>query len=278
MSVLVLLVGALGVLLLFQGLTGPPARRRHSAKLEVFLAEAGWRMSPATFIGGSVLCALLGLFGGAAAGPPALALVAGMTTASLPAASLARARARRRTILRTAWPEALTTLIAYVRSGSSLPEACVKLADRGPEALKPAFETFAASYRVRGRFGDSLQDLKATVSDPVGDRVVLALSFAHDVGGSDVVSVLRAAADMVRSDALVRREIEARWSWTVTAARVAAAAPWVVLALMLSRPEGAAAFGRPGGGWVIAIGALATFAGYRVMLRIARLPEEERLR
>ncbi|MGH2736073.1 MAG: type II secretion system F family protein, partial [Actinomycetota bacterium] len=71
--------------------------------------------------------------------------------------------------------------------------------------------------------------------------------------------------------------IEARWSWTVTAARVAAGAPWIVLLMMSTRPEAALAYNSPAGAVTIIAGAIATIVGYRLMLRAGHLPEQRRL-
>ncbi len=168
-------------------------------------------------------------------------------------------------------------MIAAVRSGVSLPEACTSLTERGPEGLREGWLSFASTYRATGSFRAGLERLVSTLADPVADRVSAALSIAQDVGGTELVRVLRAVGDFVRDDLRVRKEIEARWSWTVTAARVAAAAPWVVLLLMSTRPESAAAYNTPNGVLVISIGAAATVIGYRLMLRAARLPEDRRL-
>jgi tight adherence protein B len=92
------------------------------------------------------------------------------------------------------------------------------------------------------------------------------------------VRVLRTLGDFVREDVRVRKEIEARWSWTLTAARVAAAAPWIVLVMMSTRPEAAAAYNSTAGATVVGAGAAVTIAGYRLMLRAARLPDHRRLR
>ena len=89
--------------------------------------------------------------------------------------------------------------------------------------------------------------------------------------------VLRTLGNFVREDIRVRKEIEARWSWTVTAARVAAGAPWLVLLLMSTRPEAAIAYNSASGVVVVIAGAAATILGYRLMLRAARLPEDRRL-
>jgi tight adherence protein B len=61
------------------------------------------------------------------------------------------------------------------------------------------------------------------------------------------------------------------------AARVAAAAPWLVLVLVASRPQGAQAYDSLGGLIVLAGGAAATVVGYRLMVALGRLPEEPRV-
>jgi len=66
-------------------------------------------------------------------------------------------------------------------------------------------------------------------------------------------------------------------SWTGNAARLAVAAPWIVLAMLSSRPESLQAYSRPAGVLVLAIGAALSFVAYRVMVRVGRLPEEGRV-
>jgi tight adherence protein B len=210
-------------------------------------------------------------------GSTIVTLAAGVASAWTPIAVVRSRRARRRTRFREAWPDAIATLIASVRAGVSLPEACASLLSRGPEQLRDGFEAFSSSYRASGSFEAALVRLRAELADPVADRVALALGMAHEVGGTDLVRVLRTLGDFVREDLRVRKEIESRWSWTVTAARVAAAAPWVVLVMMSLRPEAAAAYDSPSGAMVIAGGGAATFVGYRLMLRAARLPEDPRI-
>jgi tight adherence protein B len=63
----------------------------------------------------------------------------------------------------------------------------------------------------------------------------------------------------------------------VNAARLAVAAPWVVLALLASRPEAVDAYNSPTGVVVLAVGAALSVVAYRVMVRVGRLPEETRV-
>lgn len=191
---------------------------------------------------------------------------------------LVRARARRRrAVMRELWPDVVDNIASGVRAGLALPESLAQLAVRGPMELRPAFQAFAEDYRVSGRFQDSLDRLKERLADPVADRLVESLRIAREVGGSDLGRLLRTLSTFLREDARTRAELEARQSWTVNAARLAVAAPWIVLAMLSTRPDALDAYSRPAGVLVLLIGGLVTWAAYVVMLRIGRLPEEARV-
>jgi tight adherence protein B len=139
------------------------------------------------------------------------------------------------------------------------------------------FADFAADYRTTGRFHDALDRLKAALADPVADRIIESLRVARDVGGSDLGRLLRTLSQFLRDDARTRAEIETRQGWTINAARLALAAPWLVLALLSLRPETVAAYDSAVGVFVLTVGGALSFTAYRVMLRIARLPSEQRV-
>lgn len=192
--------------------------------------------------------------------------------------ALVRARRRKRTVeLREVWPEAVDNLASAIRAGLSLPEALTALGTRGPELLRTPFERFAGDFRATGNFNDSLNRLKNALADPVGDRVIEALRMAREVGGSDLGRLLRTLSTFLREDARIRSELETRQSWTVNAARLALAAPWAVLLLLSTRPEAVVAYRTAAGALVLIVGAATSAVAYRVMLRIAQLPEEERV-
>jgi tight adherence protein B len=192
--------------------------------------------------------------------------------------ALVRRRAAQRTAERRAlWPEVVDNLASGVRAGMSLPEAVSQLAARGPAALRPSFAGFAADYRATGRFGDCLDRLKASLADPVADRIIESLRIAREVGGTDLGRLLRTLAQFLRDDARTRAELDTRQGWTVSAARLALAAPWVVLAMLSLRPDTVAAYDTAAGVTILVVGAAVSLASYRVMLRIARLPDDVRV-
>jgi tight adherence protein B len=195
----------------------------------------------------------------------------------LPTVVLRRMRRRRQVALREVWPEAVDNLASAVRAGMSLPEGLSALAVRGPVELRPAFSRFAAAYRASGRFGECLDRLEDDLADPVGDRVCETMRVAHEVGGTDVGTVLRTLSELLRSDARTRAELETRQGWIVNAARLAVAAPWVVLLLLGTRSSTLRAYDSGGGTLLLAIGAAVCVLAYRLMLRIGRLPQDRRI-
>ena len=194
-----------------------------------------------------------------------------------PALLVRRLRNRRQVELRELWPEAIDHLASAVRAGMSLPEGLGGLAVRGPEKLRPPFDRFAARYRSTGRFADCLDALKADLADPVGDRVCETMRVAREVGGSDLGAVLRTLSEMLRADARTRAELETRQGWTINAARLAVAAPWLVLLLLGSQSGTLRAFDSAGGAVLLTGGASVCVVAYRLMLRVGRLPTEPRV-
>ena len=272
------LLAGLGLVLVRLALTTPPPqwRSERSRRLGDLLVQAGaGGTSPAAFLTGTAVLGLvvaLVFLGVSKAWTIAVAF--GVLATGLPYLLLSsRARARR-TRLREAWPEAVDTLVSGVRAGMSLPEALGALAERGPEAVRAPF---AADYAATARFGVSLDRLKDRFADPVADRIIEALRLAQEVGGAELGALLRALSRMLREDLRTRGELRARQSWTVNGARVAVCAPWLVLALLSTRPQAAQAYATTTGGLVLLVGALVSAIAYRLMLRLGRLPEEERV-
>ena len=259
---------------------GPrPNRRRLTDRLRDEIVLAGFRgLGPRALIGSALATALLVLLLGVAlTGVLPVAAAFAVMAAWVPFAYVSARARRRRGLLRDVWPDVIDHVHSAVRAGLALPEALVQLGERGPTELRPQFQEFAHDYRASGRFSESLDRLKDRLSDPVADRLVEALRIARDVGGSDLGRVLRTLSTFLREDARARAELEARQSWTVNAARLAMAAPWVVLLLLATRGSTLDAYSTATGALVLAIGAGVTVLAYRLMIVIGRLPEEQRV-
>jgi tight adherence protein B len=257
----------------------PRVRKRSAGRLRELLNRAG--LGSVSTTGFVILCLVLGL--GTmlviqlVSDTPPVAVAFGVMGGYLPAALVAGRARRRLREFAEVWPEAVDNLASAVRAGLSLPDALGGLGVRGPEPLRDAFDQFALDYQFSGRFGECLDRLKERLADPTGDRVIEGLRVAREVGGGELGRLLRNLSGYLRDDARTRSEMEARQAWTVNGARLAVAAPWIVLLFMTFQTEVIRRYASPAGVVVLAVGAATCLVAYRLMMRLGRLPTERRI-
>ncbi|MGL4173554.1 MAG: type II secretion system F family protein [Actinomycetota bacterium] len=276
----------LGVLLVLAACSSPKSSaprffwfRQRWERLAHDLRLAGLPdVGPGALIAASALCAFV--MGTAAFAWSQVGAIAGCfaVMAGLAPGFIVRGRARRRrTVVREVWPDAIDHVASAIRAGLALPEALSQLGARGPEALRSSFTAFAEDYRTSGKFIPALDRLKDQLADPVADRVLEALRLAREVGGTDLGRILTTLTAFLRQDLHTRAELHTRQGWTIAGARLAAAAPWLVIAVLATRPESVTAYRSVTGAVVLFGGGMLTVVAYTAMLRIARLPEEDRV-
>lgn len=281
MGVVLGLALGIGLLLVYLSFVAPrpPRRERPRSRLEQLLARAG--VSGTSQVGIVVLCfvaaVVAGLLVQVVSGTWPVASAFAVLAGYLPIAVLNGRARRRQRELADVWPEAVDNLASAVRAGMSLPEALTQLSLRGPEPLRPAFAAFGVDYQVTGRFGDSLDRLKDHLADPVGDRVVEGLRIAREVGGGELGRLLRSLSGYLREDARTRSELESRQAWAVNGARLAVAAPWLVLLMLSLQREVISRYASPAGVVVLVAGGACCLVAYRLMVRLGRLPQERRI-
>lgn len=284
MSLLLGIALGVGLLLMwwsFWPRRAEPGRRggRRPSRLHTLLAEAGHQKvgvsGVVTAIIGCAVIAFLTVMLLTAAIPVSacFAIFAGM----IPVVVLRWQAEKRRAVLREIWPDVVDHLRSAVRAGMSLPEAIIQLGSTGPEPLREPFIEFSRDYRAGQNMRTSMHRLKERLADPVGDRIIVALTITREVGGSDLGRLLGTLAQFLRENARTRSELEARQSWTVNAAKLAVSAPWVVVLLLSTQPEAAAAYRDVSGLIVLSAGLAISVICYRLMLRIGALPKEERV-
>jgi tight adherence protein B len=281
-----LLIGTglgLGLLLVVAPLLWPAAHRRQRKRARVGVLQQRIALAGlhSVSVPGLVAVSLvLGLAASAVALATvpvlALAVAAGIVVTVTPVAIVNWRAAAQRRANRILWPDLVDHLVSAVRSGLALPDSVVTLAHSGPEPTRAVFAAFERDYRSSANFGACLDSAKARLADPVADRILETLRMSREVGGSELTTVLRNLSNYLRQETAIRTEVEARQSWVLNAARLGISAPWVILLLLATRPEAAAAYNTAAGAILIAGGAGVTFVAYRVMVALGRLPEERR--
>ncbi len=257
----------------------PSPARPTSRRLAGLLAAAGLgHISTSAFAAVCVVCGCAAaLVMQVVTHTPPVAVLFGAMAAFLPVTLLSSRARRRQREFAEVWPEAVDNLASAVRAGLSLPDALAALAVRGPPPLRASFDAFALDYQVTGRFGECLDRLKDRLADPVGDRVVEGLRIAREVGGGELGRLLRNLSGYLRDEARTRSEMEARQAWTVNGARLAVAAPWLVLLMMSFQSTIIQRYASPAGTVVLVVSAVICLVAYRLMMRIGRLPTERRI-
>ena len=195
----------------------------------------------------------------------------------VPAIIFQRKTVKKRQELLLCWPELIDHLISGMRSGLSIPETLVALAERGPESARPVFTEIKELLLRGGNLDQALERIKKSFDDPMADQVCEVLRFARGTGSRDTAVALRTLGDFIRSDISVRSEIQAKLGWVKNSAIVAAIAPWILLVILSSQPTTLRAYESSSGHFILITGLVMSFLAYAWMGRVGRVSEVPRI-
>lgn len=174
-------------------------------------------------------------------------------------------------------PEIIDHMISGLQSGLSLSETLSNLAIRGPEVTQDFFNQFRVDLNSGVSFEDSISRLQNAMSLRSADQLFEALIFAKNLGGSELLSMLRQLGDFTRQDLSLRREISAKQGWIRNSAHLSAAAPWILLLLLAAQPSTGKAFTTSQGALILIIGVAMTVIAYLWMGKLSAMPEPSRI-
>lgn len=187
-----------------------------------------------------------------------------------------RADSRRREVAKL-WPEVLDSLASAEVAGIGLTEAFGDLAEHAPEGLRPHFVRANAKLLAGFSFDSVVADLKAEFGEPHADRLVELLRMVNEIGATNYHGILREQARALRSDLALWGAIETKQSWVLGTAKLAIAAPWLIVGLLASRPENAEVYSSAGGSTLLLLGlGVSGFAYYLIHL-LGALPTAKRV-
>ncbi len=286
---LLALLAAYGVFLVYTavvfgwrgiGISPGIARRRRRTTLREFLVQAGLdNVRPVELLAVEVvLFTIAAAFGYAVYGGAPAAVVVGSAAAAIPIASARSRRRARRAAAREAWPRMIEEIrLQAVTLGRSIPQALLSVGARGPEEMRPAFAAAHREWLISTDLDRTLETLKAHLADPTADAVCETLLIAHEVGGTDVDTRLRALIDDRTEDLQGRKDARARQAGVRFARLFVIAVPVGMALVGLNIGDGRAAF-QTATGQALVLVAFALMAACWVWAgQLLRLPEEQRV-
>ena len=259
-------------------LGGTSGSRRTPGRWQLWLDQAGARLSPRQFVTGSIAVGLLAFLPLAAlTRTPGVALMPAIALGCLPGAFFARQRAARLREVQLAWPDALRELSSSIAAGLSLDRALGELAEVGPAPIRAAFARFPLLSRALGPVA-ALEVMKEELAHPTSDRVIEVLILAQRRGGQVLLTILEELIEATTDDLNTQEEIKTNALEGKINARIVFALPWFVLLLLVVRPGPFQDFYRsPAGLVIVVVAAIWSLVGLWLVQRFARLRGEPRV-
>jgi len=255
-----------------------PRRPRRGRAVRTWFDEAGLAGVPLTVIG--VVLTTVAVIAGALTATviplPSVASLGFVVGCGVPIVALASARDRRRQLARALWPDVIDSVRVALRSGTTLTDAMIAASSMVPKEWRIAWTELEVNLRRGSDVDTALRRLQRALADPIADRVVESIVVAREYGGTELPTVLTELGRSVRRESAMRREAQSRQSWVRHAATLGVVSPWIVLALLASRPENREAYSTPAGTLLIVVSAGATVVAYVVMSALGRLRDPAR--
>jgi tight adherence protein B len=238
------------------------------------LARLGWK---SVFLAMAAVSVFLGLLVVELFKIPALGLFVAMGFMAFEIESLSIWAKTRRRELAKLWPEVIDSISSAISAGMSLLDAMDDLATRGPKRLQPHFLSLSMKLDSGWAFSAAIDDLKMNLGEVHADRLCEVLRLVSDSGSESLAATLRRQSANLRRDIAMEGQIESKQGWVAGTAKIAVAAPWIVVALLSVRPENAASYNSSSGALILLIGFLVSVFAYRLVQILGTLPERPRV-
>jgi tight adherence protein B len=182
----------------------------------------------------------------------------------------------RRVREREAWPAFVESVISSIASGSSRVEAFEVAVTRAPSSLQKGLYPFEQALKNR-RLADSLQELRSGFENAHVDEFVQILTLNERFGGAGLVAVLKTYAKACRAWNAAEAQVRSKNAASLTVAKLGVAAPWILLALLLGRPESATSFENSAGIAILLGGLVVCVCAFSLIVLLGRQREEVRV-
>lgn len=179
---------------------------------------------------------------------------------------LLNSRAKSRQLyLAALWPEILDSTISSIAAGASVADSLMSLADEGPLALRHEFVVFRDDIEGGKTLVAALDSLKARLGNVHSDRLLELLRLVSEAGGVGLLDSLRNQAQLIRQELAFSGEIASKLGWITGTAKIAVGAPWLIVAMLATRPENARAYASSEGSMILFLGLLVSVFAFRLV-------------
>lgn len=238
------------------------------------LARFGWKY---VFLAMLTTSVFTGMFVGEIFGVPVLGVFVAIGFLAFEIETLAMGAKMRRRELAKLWPEVTDSLHSAVTAGMSLLDAIDDVALRGPKGLQAHFGRLSKNLDSGWAFSAAIDDLKLNLSETHADRLCEVLRLVADSGSDSLAATLRRQSINLRRDIALVGQLESKQGWVSGTAKIAVAAPWIVVALLSMRPENAVIYNSSSGALILLIGFVVSIFAYRLVQMLGTLPEHPRV-
>ena len=248
-------------------------------KLERFIRSLGWeRLSSTTFAlavfasSGLVFLIVLGITGSLMIAGSVLCCLVVQVADSL------RTKARNLVLKRNSdWPKFLDAISSAAWAGVGLEQAILDSRSFAPVTISWALLELEKDLAANIGLDLALVNFKGRLQDPIADRFAELTRLANQSGGRGYLTALRAQSIQLRLENATWSEVITKQNWVISSAKLAVFAPWVILLLLASRAETAAAFNSETGVVVLAIGLVASLMAFQLVRFLSALPKRQRV-
>lgn len=183
----------------------------------------------------------------------------------------ALAKSRRRNLNRL-WPEVIDSIYSAVAAGLSLADAIDDLALRGPLRIRDSFLRFSTRLDNGWNFNQAIDEIKAEFGEAHADRLCEVLRLTSDLGSESLARTLKRQSQNLREELAALGQIEAKQGWVLGTAKIAIAAPWLVVAILSLRSENAQVYNTLPGISILLLGFIVSIFAYRLVQQLGGLP------
>ena len=248
-------------------------------KLERFIRSLGWERLGSTNIALAVF-ASSGLVFLIVFGITGSLMIAGSVLCCLvvQVADSLRTKARNLVIKRNSdWPKFLDAISSAAWAGVGLEQAILDSRAFAPVTISWALVELEKDLAANIGLDLALVNFKGRLRDPIADRFAELTRLANQSGGRGYLTALRAQSIQLRLENATWSEVITKQNWVISSAKLAVFAPWVILLLLASRTETAAAFNSETGVVVLAIGLVASLMAFQLVRFLSALPKRQRV-